>query len=53
VQAQEEEAKHETAAALAARAAAIQGLANMVADPQDLWQAAVQLANSYTSAAGE
>jgi hypothetical protein len=25
----------------------------MVADPQELWQAAVQLANSYTSAAGK
>ena len=52
LQAQEQEELQEQEAALAARAAAIQGLAKMVADPQDLWQAAVQLARTYTSAAG-
>ncbi len=53
MQAQEQEAQREQEAALAARTAAIQGLASMVGDPQDLWQAAVQLAKTYTSAAGE
>lgn len=53
MQAQEEEALRDAAAALAARTAAIQGLASMVGDPQDLWQAAVQLAKTYTSAAGK
>lgn len=52
MQAQEQEAQHKQEEAVAARTAAIQGLANMVADPLDLWQAAVQLAKSYTSAAG-
>lgn len=52
LQAQDQEAQNEQDAAIAARAAAIQGLANMVGDPQDLWQAAVQLAKTYTSAAG-
>jgi hypothetical protein len=52
MQAQEQEAHHKQEAAVAARTAAIQALANMAADPLDLWQAAVQLAKSYTSAAG-
>lgn len=52
MQAQEQEAQHKQEEAVAARTAAIQGLSNMVADPVDLWQAAVQLAKSYTSAAG-
>lgn len=53
MQAQEQEAQHELESALSARTAAIQGLASMVGDPQDLWQAAVQLAKTYTSAAGK
>jgi len=52
LQAQDQEAQNERDAAFAARAAAIQGLANMVGDPQDLWQAAVQLAKTYTAASG-
>lgn len=40
-------------AALAARKAAVQGLASMVADPAELWQTAVQLMRTYTSLPGE
>lgn len=53
MQAQDEETQRERKAELAARTAAIQGLADMEGDPQDLWQAAVQLAATYTSASGE
>lgn len=53
MQAQDEEAQRERTAELAARTAAIQGLADIVGDPQELWQAAVQLATTYTSASGE
>lgn len=53
MQAQDEEAQRERTAKLAARTAAIQGLEDMVGEPHDLWQAAVQLATTYTSASGE
>jgi hypothetical protein len=53
LQAQDEEAQRKRTAELAACTAAIQSLADMVGDPQDLWQAAVQLATTYTSASGE
>jgi hypothetical protein len=50
-QAQELEEKKQLEAAEAARKAAVDGLASMSSEPLLLWQAAVRLVKSYTSAA--
>jgi hypothetical protein len=50
-QAQELEEQKQQEAAEAARKAAIDGLASMSSEPLLLWQAAVRLVKSYTSAA--